>query len=242
MDYEGFLELVKQRRSIRRFRPEPIPDEYVDKIIEAARWAPSGANSQPWEFIVIKEQNLKNRIVELLKEDGNLSHKMEITREPEMRHPAFSKPLQELPGFAEAPVFIVLCGDTRTKVAYPLATLMRQSGSVFYSSLASAFLYMHLAATTLGLGSQWVSTIAYPYVQCLTKALLEIPKEFEIYDLMAVGYPASGPKPRLVRAKEGIVHFNYYDKDKFKSEAEIKDLIVALRKVREEDYHENCNR
>ncbi len=56
MNYENLLELVKERRSIRKFKPDPIPDEYVDKIIEAARWAPSGGNSPPWEFIVIKKQ------------------------------------------------------------------------------------------------------------------------------------------------------------------------------------------
>ncbi len=41
MNYEGLLELVQKRRSIRRFKPDPIPEEYLDKIIEAARWAPS---------------------------------------------------------------------------------------------------------------------------------------------------------------------------------------------------------
>ncbi len=66
MNYESLLELVKKRRSIRKFKPEPIPDEYVGKIIEAARWAPSGANSQPWEFIVIKKQELRDRFVELI--------------------------------------------------------------------------------------------------------------------------------------------------------------------------------
>jgi nitroreductase len=45
MDYDGLLELFKKRRSIRKFKPASISDEYVDKIIEAARWAPSGANS-----------------------------------------------------------------------------------------------------------------------------------------------------------------------------------------------------
>ena len=80
MDYESLLELVKKRRSIRRFRPEPIPDEYVDRIIEAARWAPSGANSQPWEFIVIKKQELRDKIIELINEYNNLQHRMELVR------------------------------------------------------------------------------------------------------------------------------------------------------------------
>ena len=64
MDYDSFLELVKARRTIRRFKPDPIPDEYVDKIIEAARWAPSGFNMQPWEFVVIRDKKLKDTIVQ----------------------------------------------------------------------------------------------------------------------------------------------------------------------------------
>ena len=54
MQFEGFAQVVKSRRTIRRFTADPIPDDYIEKILDVARWAPSGANSQPWEFIVIK--------------------------------------------------------------------------------------------------------------------------------------------------------------------------------------------
>ena len=224
MDYESLLELVKKRRSIRRFKPDPIPDEHVDKIIEAARWAPSGANSQPWEFIVVKKQELKDRIIELINEASSLIHKMEITRKPELR-PGFSPP-----GYVRAPVFVILCGDPRTKDAYPLNATLQRAGSIFDSSLASAFLYMTLAATTLGLAAQWVSAIANPYVQSLTKDFLGVPNELEFYDMLAVGYPDTEPKPRLVRAKEEMVHYDYYDKTKFRTEKQVKDFIAALRR------------
>ena len=54
MNIDAFLELAKTRRSIRRFKSDPVPDELILKILEAARWAQSGGNSQPWEFIVIR--------------------------------------------------------------------------------------------------------------------------------------------------------------------------------------------
>lgn len=224
MDYDSLLELVKKRRSVRRFKQEPIPDEYVDKIIEAARWAPSAANSQPWEFIVIKKQELRDRIIELINENNNLSHKMEIAREPELRF------RWAAPGYVRAPVFIILCGDTRTKDAYPLSATLQQGDSHFTSSLTSAFLYMTLAVTTLGLGAQWVSAIATPYVQSLTKDLLKVPKELKFYDMMAVGYPDMEPKVRLVRAKEEMVHYDYYDKTKFRTEQQVRDFIAGLRR------------
>jgi len=56
---DEFLDLVKKRRSIRRFKSDPIPGKLVEKIIEVARWAMSGANAQPWEFVVVKDQNKK---------------------------------------------------------------------------------------------------------------------------------------------------------------------------------------
>ena len=64
MDYDSLLELVKERRSIRRFKPDPIPDNFIDKIIEVARHAPSGFNMQPWEFVVVKKPELREKIVE----------------------------------------------------------------------------------------------------------------------------------------------------------------------------------
>ncbi len=229
MDYESLLELVKQRRSIRSFRPEPIPDEYVDRIVEVARWAPSGANSQPWEFVVVKKKELRDSIVKLFEESRGLAGRMELAREPELRFPGYSRPPQGPPGFAAAPVFIIMCGDPRTKDAYPLSAVLDLGQSHFYSSLASAFLYMHLAATALGLGSQWVSATARPFMQCLIKELLGIPLEMQIYDMMAVGYPASEPKPRPVRAREEMVHYDCYDKTRFRTQEEVKDYINAVR-------------
>ena len=224
MDYQNLLELVKKRRSIRKFKPEPIPDEYVDKIIEVARWAPSGDNSQPWEFIVVKKQDLKDRIIELIKENNNLMRQIEVVREPELRFKWVAA------GYGRAPVFIILCGDIRTKDAYPLSTVLERGSSHFTSSLASCFLYMNLAATSLGLGAQWVSAIAYPYVQSLTKELLKVPRELEFYDMMAVGYPDMEPKPRLMRARQEMVHYDSYDSTKFRSDQQVRDFIAALRR------------
>jgi len=65
MEIDKLLELAKKRRSIRSFKPDPFPDEYVEEIIEVARWAMSGANAQPWEFVVVKNEETINKIAEL---------------------------------------------------------------------------------------------------------------------------------------------------------------------------------
>jgi len=227
VDYEELLKLVRNRRSIRSFKSEPVPDEYIDKIIEAARWAPSGANSQPWEFIIVKKKEIKDSIVKICEESYSLFHRMELTRKPEQRFPGMAEPPQP-PSFANAPVFIIVCGDPRTKNAYPLRSTIQQGQSILTSSLASACLYIHLAATTLGLGSQWEDAVGNPFEQSLLKKLLGIPKELEIYTMVVVGYPASEPKPRLVRAKEEMVHYDHYDKSKSRTDKEVEDFILTV--------------
>ncbi|MFC2045748.1 nitroreductase family protein [Chloroflexota bacterium] len=229
MDYNSFLELVQKRRTIRSFKPDPVPDELIDKIIEAVRWAPSGANSQPWEFIVVKKQELKDGIVKIFEEGDVLAYRMELTREPQLRLPLYNKPPQQPPSFATAPVFIVMCGDPRTKIAYPIRDGSYRGQSNYLSSLASACIYLHLAATTLGLGAKWITATGIPFEQCLIKQLLEIPNELEIYETIAIGYPAHEPKPRMLRAKEDIVHCDYYDKTKFRTDNDVKSFISSLR-------------
>ncbi len=223
MDYESLLELVKKRRSIRKFKPEPIPDEYVDQIIEVARWSPSGANSQPWEFIIVKKPELKQKIVQYLNEYNNLMRKLENLREPELSFKWTA------PGFVNAPVFIVVCGDTRMIEAYPLNKVLQPKGrDIFISSMANTFLYMTLAAATLGLGAEWVSATATPYVQPFTKDLLGIPKELEIYEMLAVGYPDIEPKPRPLRLKEEIIHYEQYDRSRYRTDQQIREAIIKF--------------
>lgn len=170
MDYDDLMILLKKRRSIRRFKPDPIPNEYLDKIIEAARWAPSGMNLQPWEFVIIKDPDLKNKIVEFIDYAEPFRQKMEATRESwqkrlKKRTKSASMSFSAL-SFSTAPVFILLLGDTRTKAGLPMSDRFSAelSQSLFNSGLANAFLYMHLAATTLGLG-RWRSFHHLPYSQ-----------------------------------------------------------------------------
>ena len=95
MNYEGFLELVRYRKSIRRFKPNPIPDEHIIKILDAAHYAMSGANSQPWEFIVVKDTAVRERLFNAYMVDMQRVWYLEQQRIPEYRHPAFNVPEEE---------------------------------------------------------------------------------------------------------------------------------------------------
>ena len=119
MDYSDFLDLVKSRRSIRRFRPAPIPDEYIEKIIEAARWAPSGYNSQPWEFVVVKDKKMRDSILQPFDLHKRLIAAAEVTGSGQKRKQMAYPWLDEEMDYRIAPVIIILFSDTRTKVAIP---------------------------------------------------------------------------------------------------------------------------
>ena len=231
MDYAGFLDLVKNRRTIRRFKPDPVPDEDVDKIIEAARWAPSGYNMQPWEFVIIKDKKLKDAVVGWVRDYHKLIMKTESAREPWQRVPRRPS-IDPEKDYRVAPVFILLLGDTRTLKGLP--TAMRYDAerrqTIHTSSLANAYLYMNLAATTLGLATEWVSSVATAYPQCLVKDLLGIPAELEIYDMMALGYPAYRLTSRkLMRDKARMVHHDYCGPEDFRTDEEVNDFIKRAR-------------
>jgi FMN reductase (NADPH) len=234
MNYESFLELARNRRSIRRFRPDPIPDEYVDRVIEAARWAPSGFNSQPWEFVVIKDKKLRGDIMRIIRPPRPAGasgfSELEDMCEPWMRqkrHPSLDPEMD----YQNAPVLILLFGDPRTQLGLPMVVRCdpHRKQSVYVSSLANAFLYMHLAATTLGLASQWVSSVASPHNHCLLKNLLHIPHEMEVYDMIALGYPACKSRPKLMRSLDKMVHRDYFGEEDFRTDGEVRDFIKKTR-------------
>jgi 5,6-dimethylbenzimidazole synthase len=202
MEYKNVLELVKKRRSIRRFRPDPVPDELFDKIIEVARQAPSGFNTQPWEFVIVKDKELREKIVDLFPPQDDL-------RAPK--------------DFRSAPAYIIQLGDPRTKAGLPEFIIENESMNepIFISSLANSFLYMIMAATSLGLTCQWVSVVSAPHIQAGLKKLIGIPEVFRIYDMLALGYAAAEPRPKLLRDAAGMVHYDYCAKDEFRTDKEV---------------------
>jgi nitroreductase len=130
-----------------------------------------------------------------------------------------------------APVYIILFGDTRTQLGLPMPIrfLYQKRQSIFTSSLASAFLYMHLAATTLGLASMLESGVQNPYVHCLLKDLLGVPPEWEPYDMFIVGYPAQQKRKKLLRNTDRMVHYEKCRPENIRTDDEIKDWIKRAR-------------
>ena len=220
-----FLDVLKRRRSIRSGFQEdvPVPDEPIEKMLEAARWAPSAGNSQPWEFIVIRDRETRNKIVDL--------YKSQIRDKVEMERAARGSGSFVDPGvdFRHAPVHIVVLGDPRTTDAYPVRTKLDKWESHFYGSLANGVMQMMLAAEVLGLNTIYISDVASPYFSVLLKALLGVPEPLQVYHLVPVGFATRSPTihhPR--RPLEDLVHYERYDRSRFRSEAELQAFFDEM--------------
>jgi len=120
------FEAIKGRRSIRAYTNREVTEENVKKLIDAARWAPSAGNVQPWEFIIV--------------------------RKPETKHRLATAALNQT-FIEEAPVVIVVCADeARSARAYG----SRGSTLYCIQDTAAAIQNIHLTAYSLGLGTCWV--------------------------------------------------------------------------------------
>jgi nitroreductase len=233
VEYEEFLEFVKGRRTLRAIKSDPLPEEVVAKLLEAARWAPTGFNMQPLEMLVVNDLELRLSIKRIVDDYKNSDFfALEATREEWQgspwaieTHGRWDCPL--------APVNILIMGDTRRRVGLPMAArYSRQKGdSIFESSLANAFMYMWLAAHSLGLAAQPVSAVKYPKVQGLVKHLLNLPDFIYLYEILLVGYSAmeEGPSAKLMRHLDEMVHYNRAAEDEFMSEDALRRQIVKLR-------------
>ncbi len=239
MEIDALLKLMKKRKSIRRFKPDPIPEGHVEKILEAARWAMSGSNSQPWEFIVIKDKATRQRIAELHEANGRDNYIIESTRVKEMRHLNYLEPSHELPGFKDAPVLIVVGADPRVLQAQTIPMHFYGGGEggplgPYYKNIANATQFIHLAAAALGLGSQWVS-LNNNWEPAL-KRLLDVPDIISLHTIVPIGYPAYKPSAPYRRKLKEMVHYDKYDHSKYRTVEDVRDFILELRRRTSKAY------
>lgn len=184
------MEAIQRRRSIRKFKPDPVPDELINLMLEAARLAPSGGNRQPWRFQIIKDPALKERI--------------------------FNEATFGIKHMLEAPVVIV-CGSEL--LTFVKGHKLAPPDSVYFGAdsedwedikqfIPDAHLYtgiavehMILAGTALGLGTCWAQRIKYGQLA----RILGWPRHIVVLTLLLVGYPNEDPPPRPRLPIEDII-------------------------------------
>ena len=205
-------EAIRKRRSIRKFKPDPIPEEKIRLLLESARLAPSGTNTQPWRFVVIKDNDTKKKLQEA-------AHNQ--------RH------------IGRAPVIIVCCADLKAFKEFPervdelieSGALPERTREVFIpylskgmdtvtkdalmvaaaANVAIAVEHIVLQAVEIGLGTCWVRW----YEDNKIKEILDIPKHVEVMALLPVGVPDEEPSQRPRQELNKIVYSETYGEGYF---------------------------
>jgi nitroreductase len=186
-------EAIGKRRSIRKFKPDLIPEEKIRLLLESARLAPSGTNTQPWRFIVIKDNDTKKKLQEAAHNQRHVK---------------------------SAPIIIVCCADLKVFKEFPervdelieSGVLPERTREVFIpylkkgmdtvtkdalmvaaaANVAIAVEHIVLQAVEIGLGTCWVRW----YEDNKVKEILDIPEHVEVMALLPVGVPDEEPSPR----------------------------------------------
>jgi nitroreductase len=173
-DADCLLEVIRRRRTARAYLSAPIPRDAVRTILEAARWAPSAANRQPWEFIVVDDGAMKQHLKTLFVADG-AAHGAQ--------YEAVTAKQAEL---LEAPVLIAVCGDPATKERFINAADIPEANreELFLMSMGAAIQNMLLAAASLGIASTWLVRLAR--VEGV-RALLHVPPSLRLVSFVVLG-------------------------------------------------------
>lgn len=225
--YKALMQVIRNRVTVRKFDPDyVVPDEHFDLILEAARHGPSGANAQPWQFIVVRDGAAKQKISEY------------FVAEQRFRAKAKMKfPTPNYSGLATAPGFIVVCSDMRWINAFPvlndgsdLDRMYKENAErILLQSVAAATMSAHLAAAALGYNVWWVTAIGQEEAQQAMRPLLGIPDEIAVLDIFLFGPPAARPYKRWRRPMEEINHRDRYDRTHFMSDEELREWIKTRR-------------
>ncbi|MCK4369296.1 MAG: nitroreductase family protein [Dehalococcoidales bacterium] len=233
MDYENLLTVVKQRRSIRKYKPEPVPIESIMKVLEAARWAPSGRNSQPWEFIVVRSKDKLRQVTDIFLEQSQ-----------RLREKSLNFPTSRKDYLRKVSTLIVVCADPRFKPSYPqsqvseqLATMYRENSErIYMQTIAAAICNILLAACSLGLGTVWLTGAGESITEQQLKEVLNIPQQLQTICCIPLGYPAAQRlSARCPRPLETMVHFDEFDVGKWRSDQDV-ERFVQDNRVRAKFY------
>lgn len=196
MEETDLFEAMYSQRQITRYKPDPVPREAIEKIIEAATKAPSGGNRQQWEFMVITEPDLISRIGHIYREEWV----SRLGAEPRPgESPVYGSARYLANHMHEAPALILICVDHSRGSGYTPGQPITRGDLA--SSIWLAIQNLFLAARALGLGTR--ITTAYLSKEQEIKDLLGIPEHVETVCLTPLGYPRGrfGPSDRVPAAQ-----------------------------------------
>ena len=220
--YDALMEVVRSRMTNRAFAPCEIPKEHFELVLEAARHGPSGANCQPWHYIIVTNPTIKQKIGQLFVEEQQTRASLKM-----------GFPTPNYNGMKTAPGFIVVATDYRLIRAFPTLKensdlaqrYERNAKSILLQSVAASTMSAHLAAAALGYAVWWVTAIGQEEIQETIRPLLQIPDTISPIDIMCFGPPLKPSYKRWKKRLDQIANWDRLNPDNVMSDEEI-DLWI----------------
>jgi len=195
-DLHNFLQT---RRSIRRFKPDPVSDSVIQNILSTATYAPSAHNRQPWRFVVITSFAVKIQLADAMAED----FERDLLRDGMAPEKVQSQIKRSKERIASAPLAILLCLDMTEMDSYPDEKRQQAERMMAIQSVAAAGLQLLLAAHAEGLGGVWVCSPLF--AQETIQKVLDLSESWEPQGMFFIGYPDELPKNKELRDLQGLV-------------------------------------
>lgn len=183
MTDEAFWGLIRGRRSVRRYAARPVAANLVEKLLEAAHWAPSAHNRQPWRFVLLNNGATRQQLAEVMAQSWQ-ADLLADGADPAVISRRAAISVQRI---ASAPVAILPCLDLDALDIYPDLRRQRREWQMGVQSVALACQNLLLAAHQYGLAACWMC--APIFVPELVQPILDLPPALEPQALLTLGYP-----------------------------------------------------
>ena len=209
MDSDILLQIIRRRRSVRVYKTGKVTDKQLETILQAARWAPSGANTQPWEFVITRDRKKMRRVREIYANEWK-----DRKREDPLHYKGLKKDY-----VGDVSVLVLVCGDARTKEVYLTTRQTADREKLFQASVANAVEQMMLAAASMNLGTVWVSV--REEVEPELRKLFMVPQALRLLWVVPIGHARSWPKAKPRRPISAFTHYEVYDRNKLRNDSDI---------------------
>ena len=224
--YESLMDVVRNRMTNRAFASYAVPREHFELILEAARHAPSGANAQPWHYIVVTDPAVKQEIGQAFVDEQQRRARL---------HMVFPTPNYN--GVKTAPGLIVIVADFRFIRAFPVLNddseldrlYKKNAERILLQSVAASTMCAHLAAAALGYAVWWITAIGQEEIQQKIKPRLGVPDELSLIDVMCFGPPLKASYKRWKKRLDQIMSWDRLDPKSVMTDAEIDEWIKTTR-------------
>jgi 5,6-dimethylbenzimidazole synthase len=224
--YEALMDIVRNRMTNRAFAPVAVPREHFELILESARHAPSGANAQPWHYVVVTDPAVKQTIGQCFVDEQQHRTRLRM-----------GFPTPNYNGVKTAPGLIVIAADLRFIRAFPvlndgsdLDRLYQQNAErILLQSVAASTMSAHLAAAALGYAVWWITAIGQEDIQRRVRPLLGVPEALSIIDVMCFGPPAKPSYKRWKKTLSQIMSWDRFDPANLMTDAQVDEWIRTQR-------------